>query len=73
MAGITLAVAQAHLEQWLQADSAVSNNQEYTFASGLRVRKADAGMITEKIEYWGAKVDELSRGGAGRFYQAVPR
>ena len=59
MAGITLQYAQKQLESWLEADDKVSRSQSYTM-NGRQLTRVDAATITEKIEFWNKKVQELS-------------
>lgn len=59
MAGITLAQAQTKLDEWIAADSAVANGQEYTTSTGRSLRRSDAATIRENIQFWDAKVREL--------------
>ena len=56
---ITLAQAEAQLALWLAADAAVATGQSYGHGQSSLTR-ADAGKITEKIEYWEKKVSQLS-------------
>ena len=56
---ISLTQAQTQLDAWLAADTAVASRQSYT-VNGRSVTRADAAEITQKIEYWAAKVDTLS-------------
>jgi len=65
MPGITLAHAQTQLDLWLAADAAVAGNQSYEIA-GRRLVRANAAEITAKIEYWSAKVQQLSNSASGR-------
>lgn len=65
MSGITLAQAQAQLDLWLAADGAVSKKQSYAIA-GRSLTLADAGAISEKIDYWSRKVAALSASASGR-------
>lgn len=65
MAGYTLAQAQAQLDAWLAADMAVSKKQSYRIGE-RQLTHADAGVITEKIDYWSGKVKELSLRATGR-------
>ena len=58
---ITLAQAEAQLALWLAADAAVATGQSYGHGQSSLTR-ADAGKITEKIEYWEKKVSQLSNG-----------
>lgn len=55
----SLTQAQAQLDAWLAADAAVAARQSYT-VNGRSVTRADAAEVTNKIEYWSAKVDQLS-------------
>jgi hypothetical protein len=78
MAGITLAQAQAQLDTWLAANSAVAGNQEYEIDTGSggrrRLRRADAAEIRQQIDYWDGKVKSLtpaSGGGRRRTRYAV--
>lgn len=48
---ITLAQAQTALENWRQADIAVSSGQEYSLA-GRSFTRVDAEQIRENINYW---------------------
>lgn len=59
MSGITLEIAQAQLDLWITADQRVAKNQSYTIGNRVWTR-ADADKITAKIDYWSAKVGELS-------------
>lgn len=62
MTGITQAQAQAHLDEWLAADLAVSKGQAYSIG-GRTLSRADAATIRENIEFWDRQVKRLSRGG----------
>ena len=65
MAGITLEQAQTQLNAWVAADMAVSQKQTYRIAD-RQLTYADAAAITAKIEYWSAKVAELTNRASGR-------
>ena len=62
MAGITLSQATSQLAAWLAADTAVALGQAYSIA-GRSLTRADARAISEKINFWNAKVKELTAGG----------
>lgn len=62
MAGITLAQAEAQLQVWMDASTAVASGQSYTIADRSLTR-ADARAIQQQIQYWDQKVKALSRGG----------
>jgi hypothetical protein len=64
MAGITLAQAEAKLQQYLDAEEKVLLGQEYTIGNRT-LRRADLAEIREGVTYWNGKVNELSSGGAG--------
>jgi hypothetical protein len=78
MAGITLAQAQAQLDAWLAASTAVAANQEYEIDSGnvrRRLKRADAAEILAQITYWQGMVQSLtppSLGGRRRVRYVVP-
>lgn len=68
MAGITLEQAQAQLEQWLTASTAVALNQSYEIDTGNGSRKltrADAGAIQSHIKFWDQRVRTLTSAAAG--------
>lgn len=68
MAGITLAQAEAALATWVAAEAAIAAGQEYEIAdSGMsrRLKRADLGLVGERIAYWDAKVKQLTPAGAG--------
>lgn len=66
MAGITLAQAQAQLDAWLAASTAVAGGQRYTIGSRT-LERADVQFITQQIDYWERKVQQLTNNpnGAG--------
>lgn len=64
MSGITLQQAETQLAAWLAADEAVSKGQSYSLG-GRTVTRADAAVITQKIDYWDRKVKELQDGSSG--------
>lgn len=68
MAGITLAIAEAKLALWLEADEAVAAGQEYSIqtANGSRrLVRADAEEIRRHVDYWNGWVQRLANGGNG--------
>ena len=75
MAGITLAIAQAKLTEWLDAETAIAGGQEYEIGS-RRLRRADLEYVRESITYWDTKCTKLGRsGGTGniRVQLVVPK
>lgn len=76
MTGITLEIAEKHLDAWLEAELAVTTNQSYTIGSRTLTR-ANLSEIRKQIEYWQGKVNVLqnaaNRKGRNRAYRIVPR
>lgn len=54
MTGITLEIAEKHLDAWLEAELAVTTNQSYTIGSRTLTR-ANLSKIRKQIEYWQEK------------------
>jgi hypothetical protein len=65
MAGITLALAEARLADYLAAESAVLSGQSYEIA-GRRLVRADLEWIQRGIELWNARAVNLTASVAGR-------
>lgn len=74
--GITLEIAQKHLDEWLEAELEITTHQSYTLGS-KSLTMADLSQVRLAIQYWSGKVEELQRqqetGGRNRAYIAVPR
>ncbi len=67
MAGITLAAAQAQLDAYLAAETAIlTQAQEYVTVGGRRLKRADLAMIQAGITLWDRRVKDLSSRSAGR-------
>ncbi len=62
---MTLEEAQAILDKWIAADGAISKGQSYS-VDGLSLTRVDASMITEKINFWQKKVNEIVDQDSGR-------
>lgn len=56
---INLTTAQAALNAWIAADSAVSKGQSYTM-NGRTITLANIKEIREQIQYWERRVVSLS-------------
>ena len=65
MAGITLAAAQAQLDAYLAAETAILGRQEYVI-NGRRLRFADLAAVQAGITLWDRRVKDLSSRSAGR-------
>ena len=72
MAGITLEVAQARLDEYLAAEAAVLTGQEYTIADRT-LRRADLKTIQDGIRLWDQRCKVLSAKASGRGRAVVPR
>lgn len=74
--GITLDMAQEHLEQWLEAELVLTTSQSYTLGTKTLTR-ANLSSIRQEIEYWRGMVAKLesqqSNGGRNRMMRIVPR
>lgn len=64
MAGITLAQAQAQLDTWLAASTAVAAGQSYSIGSRSLTR-TNSMEIQQQIDYWDKKVRKLTSGRSG--------
>lgn len=62
MAGITADIAQAKLDAYLAAETAVLANQKHVI-DGTEFTRADLSAIQQGIETWNRRVQQLSRGG----------
>ena len=71
MAGLDLATAQAHLDQWIAADLAVVTGQSYTIG-GRSLTRANAAEIRKNIDYWNRWVQRLSAGSGMTVRLGVP-
>ena len=58
--GITLDLAQARLQLYLDAEQAVLGGQSFRFADGKEVTYADLEQIRQGIASWSAWVDKLN-------------
>ena len=74
--GITLDMAQDHLEEWLTAEMEITTHQSYRLRNQT-LTMADLGEVRRQIQYWDEKVAELqARQGGGsrnRVYRVVPK
>lgn len=74
--GITLEIAQEHLEQWLEAELEITTHQSYRIQDQT-LTMADLGEVRRQIEYWNGMVEKLKArkksGGRNRVYHVVPR
>jgi hypothetical protein len=70
MSGITLAIAEAKLTEWLAADTAVASGQSVQVA-GKTLTRANSKEIRDNIKYWNEWVVSLS-GDASRSILVTP-
>lgn len=71
MAGITLQQAQAQLDLWLAASTAVATGQEYAIGT-RKLRRTDAAEIRQQIVFWERKVAQMSGRQGMRISYGVP-
>ncbi len=62
---MTLDDAQAQYDVWLKADTAISKGQSYS-VDGLSLSRVDASMITQKLNFWQKKINEIIDQDSGR-------
>lgn len=72
MAGITLAQAQAQLDAYLAAETAVLGGQKYEIG-GRMLQRANLAEIQAGIELWNQRVQRLSARASGRSNSYIPR
>lgn len=74
MAGITLAQADAKLQQYLAAETKVLAGQSVEI-DGQKLQRADLAMIQQGIDTWDARVKTLSQAASGqsRTRRVAPR
>lgn len=65
MAGITLAQAQAQLDTYLAAETAVLSSQSYEIA-GRKLTRADLDAIQRGVTLWNGRVVALTNHARGR-------
>jgi hypothetical protein len=59
MAGITLTTAQAQLDAYLAAETAILSGQEYSIGT-RRLKRADLAMVQAGITLWNQRVQDLT-------------
>lgn len=72
MAGINLAIAQAKLDAYLAAETAVLTGQKYEI-EGRMLQRANLAEIQTGINIWDQRVKRLSARASGRSAAIVPR
>ena len=72
MAGITLPIAQAKLDAYLAAETAVLSGQRYEI-EGRMLQRANLAEIQTGIDIWDQRVKRLSARAGGRSAAIVPR
>lgn len=62
----TLTEAQEKLATWMAADDAIAQGQEYRMKTGESservLKRADAGEVQKKIEFWRSEIISLKSG-----------
>lgn len=72
MAGITLEVATARLNDYLDAEAKILLGQSVSRAGKLLTR-ADLAAVQAGITLWQGRVDKLTRGGRITTVEVIPR
>lgn len=72
MAGINLSIAQAKLDAYLAAETAVLSGQSYEI-EGRKLVRANLREIQAGIDIWNQRVQRLSARAGGRSAAIVPR
>lgn len=72
MAGITLAQAQARLDQYLAAEEAILAGQSYKIGE-RQLNRANLAEVQAGIKIWDQRVTEKAAGASGRSRAIVPR
>jgi len=76
--GITVKIAQEHLNGWLEAEARLMTAQSYQLGTRSLTR-ADLKQVRAEIEYWSEKLTEAQQAEANpngcrnRGYRIVPR
>ena len=71
MAGITLEMAEAKLQQYLDAEAKIMAGQSYTIGS-IHYSRADLAAVQQGIKLWDARCRALSGEGI-RVREVIPR
>jgi hypothetical protein len=69
---ITLAVAQANLDDWLAASASLAQGKSYTLANGVSVTHEGAKQVQAMITYWNNITFRLSGGGRSMTRRIIP-
>lgn len=74
--GITVEIAEKHLNEWLEAELAVCTGQSYTIGS-RNLTRANLTEIRNAITYWQGWLSKLENvkksGGRNKIIRVVPR
>lgn len=72
MAGITLAIADAKLTTYMEAEEKILLGQRVVI-NGKDLTRADLAAVQKGVELWNKRVLQLSRSGGVRLRQVIPR
>lgn len=72
MAGITLTIAQNHLDTLLAAHVALAGGAQSYSIAGRAMTKANLAEIRDSIKFYMELVTRLSRGSGPRVHQIIP-
>lgn len=68
----TLDEAKEHLQNWLNAEKAVSTGQSYQIGP-KRLERVNVAQIREQIKFWRKEVNRLSGHNSRRAMRIIPR
>ena len=69
---ITLIQAQAQLQSWLDASTALATSEEYSIGN-RKLKRSDSDMVLKMIKYWENKVGYITRGNSTKVKRIVIR
>lgn len=72
MAGITLAIAEARLTEYLDAEAKILAGQAFS-RNGKAMTRADLAAVQVGIRLWESRIQRLSRSGRMAVVEVIPR
>ena len=66
-------IAQKMVWEWIEAERAVMNGQEYRIEGSRSLKRADLDMIGRRIKYWKDELAQLENPHRIRVRQIIPR
>lgn len=72
MAGITLEIAEARLQKYLDAEEKILAGQKVEM-DGRTLTRADLAAVQQGVELWNGRVNKLTRSGRLQVREVIPR